>query len=761
MFTLDTAVTVFTVVINFLIIFAILTGNYKRKVNVFFAFFLLFFALWKITLSFYINQASGEFLLFWGRANFAAAVGLGYFVLKFANNFPDENAPYIKNKNLILFYDLISVLLFALTLFSGFTAENELIVNGEKETIFGPGYILFFIHLIFSIGFTIFILTRKYKKESTKFKKQLRLIILSFAIGGAFALTTNLFLPYLFNIFEFQELGHFGTVIISIFVFFGIIRYQFLDIRFFLGKAIYYLFLSLIAYLTFNVIAAFYLTLFGSVFATEAMLVGIAISFLFVIVFNSIANYIQLNISARIITPGYSPQAEITRLSNSLNTDITIESICKKTFTVINSTLKPSYAGIAFLDQENNITLNISTQIGISITEASSKQLIKYMKDLNIRYARQDDIFMEQTKNKKVSRLLMGLMKQNEIDLVISFQNEDGETFGIIIMGEKETKSTYTNSEVNFISSISDILGVTISRALLYSQVKKFNETLQQKIAEATEELQIKNKQLAEALRKEQDMMDIIGHELRTPIGTARNALMFLDQLVQKNKLTKDKYEKYMGIAIENIKREKALLQTILQSARIENDKLQTKKELISIHDVIEDSLTAFKEEGEEKGLKIIVDSNINKKELVVGDRNALQQVVDNLLSNAIKYTQIGSVTIKLEDLAKKVKVSIIDTGEGISKKDLKNIGKKFFRANPYLNSKGQIDGKNIVRPGGTGIGIYVVKGLLKSMKSALHIKSKLGEGSVFYFSIKKATEKDKQTLPMATKNASDRIGVA
>jgi len=104
------------------------------------------------------------------------------------------------------------------------------------------------------------------------------------------------------------------------------------------------------------------------------------------------------------------------------------------------------------------------------------------------------------------------------------------------------------------------------------------------------------------------------------------------------------------------------------------------------------------------------------------------------LISNAIKYTNKGGVKIKVSHNKKFVKIDISDTGIGMSEEDLKNVGKKFYRSNQYLNK----EGKNVplVRPGGSGLGLFVTFGLIKAHGGTIKVKSKLGKGSTFSFTL-------------------------
>jgi GAF domain-containing protein len=113
-----------------------------------------------------------------------------------------------------------------------------------------------------------------------------------------------------------------------------------------------------------------------------------------------------------------------------------------------------------------------------------------------------------------------------------------GSIRGVLVLGQKEADYPYTTQELNFIKSVSNATSLAVERALLYREVQQFAETLQVKVNEATAELKKTNTELESALvalqearRQERDMIDVMGHELRTPISIVRNALAMLSKL--------------------------------------------------------------------------------------------------------------------------------------------------------------------------------------------------------------------------------------
>lgn len=304
--------------------------------------------------------------------------------------------------------------------------------------------------------------------------------------------------------------------------------------------------------------------------------------------------------------------------------------------------------------------------------------------------------------------------RDNIIGVIAYFLRE--RSYESLSDNEKQLYQTYTYQ-----------IAIALDNAELYKQQKQTQANLEKAL------------QQVQALRQhEQDMIDIMGHELRTPISIVRNSLSMLElEIKTKGELPKDHLEKYLSIALESARRESKLVETLLSSAKADSRGFQLLFEQVDLIDVVDDSLEFFKREAEKKGLQIQYDRPTERID-VYCDRTRIQEVVDNFLSNAVKYTEQGFIKIKIYKDEGYGRVDVTDTGIGISQEDLASLGKKFYRVDQY-GEKGMTshpDKPDIIRPGGTGLGLYVTFNLIKIMDGKLNVESKLNTGSTFSFSM-------------------------
>src|SRR5258708_6592845 len=102
---LELFVTLFVVITNGILAILVITSGARKRINRYFFFFLLFIILWKLSLFYYLETNSSEYITLIGRINFATSILLGYFGILFSNIFPTGN-PFIKNRKITLSFNL-------------------------------------------------------------------------------------------------------------------------------------------------------------------------------------------------------------------------------------------------------------------------------------------------------------------------------------------------------------------------------------------------------------------------------------------------------------------------------------------------------------------------------------------------------------------------------------------------------------------------------------------------------------------------------
>ncbi len=245
------------------------------------------------------------------------------------------------------------------------------------------------------------------------------------------------------------------------------------------------------------------------------------------------------------------------------------------------------------------------------------------------------------------------------------------------------------------------------------------------------------HKRLEEELRRARDLAEEaslaksrfvanISHELRTPMNSILGMLALVLGRVE-DPASKDCLE----TARESADLLLALLDDLLDSAKIEAGKLDLEAAPFSLRGVIEQTTRAFAVRASEKGLVFGCRAPPDMPDAVVGDAVRLRQVLFNLIGNAIKFTETGEVqlSIQIESRtaeAASLRFAVRDTGIGLAPEDIERIFQPFGQNDPSMSR----------RFGGTGLGLSICTSLVTMMGSRIEADSRPGEGSTFHFAV-------------------------
>jgi hypothetical protein len=198
-----------------------------------------------------------------------------------------------------------------------------------------------------------------------------------------------------------------------------------------------------------------------------------------------------------------------------------------------------------------------------------------------------------------------------------------------------------------------------------------------------------------------------------------------------------DTQKKSLRTIISASNRMNELISTLLNITRMESGTITLSPKLLKVDEICEEAIKELAHMANERSVSLDLYNVGSKAKSVRTDSLILKEVINNLISNAIKYTpEKGSVAVIVEDTVRAIKVSVKDTGWGIPKESQDQIFSKFFRA------------QNIVKreTTGTGLGLYLVKGLVQALGGKIWFESEEGRGTVFHFTIPKTRKKPART---------------
>jgi len=254
-------------------------------------------------------------------------------------------------------------------------------------------------------------------------------------------------------------------------------------------------------------------------------------------------------------------------------------------------------------------------------------------------------------------------------------------------------------------------------------------------------ELDLARKEALEASRIKSEFLANMSHEIRTPL----NGILGFTHLLQKSELTPRQLD-YLGTIEKSADSLLGIINEILDFSKIEAGKLVLDSIPFNLRDLLQDTLTILAPAAHAKQLELVSLVYRDTPLSLVGDPLRLKQILTNLVSNAIKFTREGTIVARAmleeehEDSVQ-LRISIQDTGIGLSSQDVRALFQAFSQADNSLSRQ----------PGGTGLGLVISKRLVEQMGGEIGVDSNPGEGSDFWISLNlPKTRDDAEDLPAA-----------
>jgi two-component system phosphate regulon sensor histidine kinase PhoR len=218
-----------------------------------------------------------------------------------------------------------------------------------------------------------------------------------------------------------------------------------------------------------------------------------------------------------------------------------------------------------------------------------------------------------------------------------------------------------------------------------------------------------------------------VSHELKTPIFSLQG---YLHTLLDGGIYDESINLKYLNRAAENADRLQHIVEDLESIGEIESGKMELEIEEFDIYELIRGVFQDQKRMADKQNVKLALGSNGDFPLMVRGDIEAIRQVLNNLVTNTLKYGDEGGTTVvSTFDLHKNILIEISDDGIGVEEKHLEHLFDRFYR----------VDSSRSRLKGGSGLGLSIVKHLVEAHNQTITVRSTVGEGSTFGFTLQKA----------------------
>lgn len=258
----------------------------------------------------------------------------------------------------------------------------------------------------------------------------------------------------------------------------------------------------------------------------------------------------------------------------------------------------------------------------------------------------------------------------------------------------------------------------------LIVDLQKANLSLEKKVQGRTAELEEKNQKLEELNNEKDGMINVVAHDLQSPFSKILGLVNIMALAGDFNV----KQQEYATLINKVGEQGAALIQDLLDIHAFENEREEHNLEEISVHSFIKGWIRGYDKEIERKEQHIIL--HFQKEEIIwLANKSLLCRVLDNLITNAMKFSEKGTtIGFSIQSNTESISFSIKDQGPGISEEDQKLMFRKFQKLSA-LPTGGE---------GSNGLGLSIIKTLVKRMTGTITVNSELGQGTEFIVSFAK-----------------------
>lgn len=574
-------------------------------------------------------------------------------------------------------------------------------VEPGSVTLSIPGYLVYTVYFLVYYGSALLLLAWMARRSRGIEQVRFQYLLAGYAIAGGIGITFNLVLPAFGN-YEFIWAGPLGLFIFVPMVYVMIVKYGLFDIRQAAARTTAYIStLGVIAIVYASAITLLSGAISASTIAQTLVILVAALSF------QPLKHFFDNLTDTIFYKNTYHAGEFFAELSERLTSTTDLRTLLRRTAEHIQKTLKAQQAFlIVYATGDKYITAGTEGHAKLPYADAQlldSCETELIIADLS-------------TTAPEVRRML----QSHNVSLALKLK-AGNKVMGYLCLGNHLT-STFSDRDLKVLGTIADSLVIAVQNAVSLHEVRELNNTLQQRIDNATKELRRSNSQLQRLDEAKDEFISMASHQLRTPLTSIKG---YVSMLIEGDmgKVSRDQKQLLNEVFISS-ERMVRLIGDFLNVSRLQTGKFIIEKHPVDLALLVQREVDSLVQNAAARGMKFVYKKPKDLPVLEL-DENKIQQVVMNFADNAIYYSKDKSkITVTLKQLTDFVEFKVIDTGIGVPKNEQSHLFNKFFRATNARRA----------RPDGTGVGLFLAKKVIGDHGGEIIFESKEGKGSTFGF---------------------------
>lgn len=644
----------------------------------------------------------------------ALVVASLYFLILLLNN-PDR--PLTRWQSIGAYYTVIvAVLNLTPIVFSG--------LKGDINPVPVPnvGAPLFIIHLLFFMSASFVLLLKRIRRSKGSEKVQYTYFLVGLLPLLMLSPVTGVLMPVILGNPSLVFVSPVYTAILVCCIGYAIVRHRLFDVRIIVARSLAYaaslLFVATvygfvvfgISQLAFNIHLSFWIQ------AILSLATGLA-----ALAFQRFKVYFDRLTNRLFYQDAYDSQILFDEYNKTLVSTIDLELLMRRSAVVVEKYLKSEYCALAV----RNINI---TDTYHRVGSKPNNLTVQLLTELQSAHRMQEMVIVADNLGVE-HRSLRAAMQESAATLIVRLTpnaRNPQESLGYMVLGVKKSGNPYNGQDTQVLETLGNELVIALQNALRFEEIERFNETLQQRVDDATRQLRISNKKLKDLNETKDDFIGMASHQLRTPL-TAVKGYVSLVMDGDAGKINKQQYE-LLRQAFVSSQRMVYLIADLLNVSRIKTGKFNIERAPTNVSKLISDELAQLKATAASRNIELQFQAPDSFPSLSL-DETKTRQVIMNFIDNAIYYTPAGGhIKVELDESPMSIELRVIDDGIGVPAAERHQLWAKFYRAKNAQRA----------RPDGTGLGLYMAKKVITAQGGAIIFDSKEGQGSTFGFTFPK-----------------------